>query len=269
MEARGKAVNKAGYCCIAIALFWFIAPHRTLYAQGLSQQLVFNCPDQNWYPFLFVEGDDQPRGILIDIVQKALSNLNIEVAIHPVPLKRAIVNSQRGKSDGIIGIGYRAELDKELAYPPGAAGALESNWRILQIDHVVVTAAGDPYVFDGRIETLPEPVRLIYGSPILGELQEAGVKPQELRGDKQNLMQLLRDNNGVAITTSVVAEMMAKQPEFNGMFNIQATVLASHSYHLAFTRQSAIPDNLKPEIWQEIQRVRDDFIFILQVFSQY
>lgn len=233
-----------------------------------GERLILNCSDRYWYPFLYTR-DDQVKGIFYDIVEKALASLHLEARIEPVPSRRAIARARSGQVDGVIAVGFSPDLSLVLDYPPGAQRDIESPWRIMQVDFVVVSMAEDGYEFEGNLRTLPSPVRVLQGTPIVDDLSKAGVGVQEVREEVQNFLKLDRDRKGVIITTSLTAEMMNRDPRFNGRIKIHATPVASYSYYLAFSRKSRISAEEKEKIWKEISRWRDDYIFMLQVFSQY
>jgi hypothetical protein len=233
-----------------------------------GESLTLNCSDRYWYPLLYAQ-DDQAGGILYDIVMKAIESLKIEALIEPVPFRRAIVRSRSGKIDGIIAVGFQPELSQFLDYPHGAEKDIESRWRIMQVDHVVVSFAEDEYEFEGDLNTLHPPVRLLQGSPIIDDLSKAGIETQEVREEVQNFFKLIRDRKGVIITTTVAAEIMNRDPRFKGRIKIHETPVSSHSYYLAFSKKSHLTPEDKERIWQEISRWREDYIFMLQVFSRY
>lgn len=237
-------------------------------APASDEPLTLNCSERYWYPFLYTQ-DDQTRGIFYDIVSKALENLKIKALVEPVPFRRAMVNAREGKVDGIIAVGYQLDMMQDLDYPPDADKDLESPWRIMQVDHVVVSYAKNSYEFEGALKTLPAPVRLIQDAPIIDDLSKIGIDVQEVRDDVQNFLKLMRDKNGVIITTSVTAEMMHQDPRFKGKIKIHAIPVASNAYYLAFSKKSRLSAEDKMRIWKEVKRWRDDYVFMLQVFSKY
>jgi hypothetical protein len=233
-----------------------------------GESLKLNCSDGYWYPFLYTR-DLQARGILYDVVKKAIESLAIDARIEPVPFRRAIIMAQGGEVDGVIAVGFQPDLSPILDYPPGAEKDTESPWRIMQVDYVVVSFVEDDYEFEGDLGTLPLPVRLQQGTPIIDALSKAGLSAQEVREEVQNFLKLIRDRKGVIITTSVAAEMMNRDPRFRGKIKIHATPVASRSYYLAFAKKSRLSPADKERIWKEISRWRDDYVFMLQVFSEY
>ena len=98
--------------------------------------------------------------------------------------------------DGVIAVGFQPDQAQVLDYPPGAEKDVVSPWRIMQVDHVVVSLAEDGYEFEGDLKTIPPPVRLLPGDPLLDDLNKAGIEAQEVREDVQNFLKLSRDRKG-------------------------------------------------------------------------
>ncbi|MBF0102590.1 MAG: transporter substrate-binding domain-containing protein [Desulfobacterales bacterium] len=244
---------------------------RNIYAKTLK----FAIDDRNWYPFTYVD-NEQAKGMHVEVVIEALKNLGYQFEINPLPRKRCIKSSEAGVVDGVISIAYNSDLAKIIEFPKDAANpplsqwkTKESAWRIMQVDFMVITHSDAKYNFQGDIKTLPIPIRIPMGETFVSELNQANLLVEEAREDIQNFGKLIRDKNGCVITTSIIAENMNKNPEFSGKFIIQATPLSSQSYFLAFSRKSSLTQDEKDKIWDEIQKLRDDYVFMLVLFSQY
>jgi hypothetical protein len=234
-----------------------------------SAEALKLCSDgRDWYPFTYREGV-HPKGMHVDIVQQALESLGYEYVIVPYPRTRCISSVQSGDMDGMISVAYDPTLARFFTYPPEAKDAWESEWRIMQVDYVVVTYIEDDYEFEGDVETLPSPIRITSGETMTEEFQKVWPKIEKAATDEENFYNLIRDRMGVVITTSVMAENMNQNPQYQGLFKIQATPLISLSYHLAFSLQAQISFDEKKQIWQEIAKWRDDYVFMLQMVAQY
>lgn len=245
----------------------------TVFLSGFStmaraQVIKLNCADRAWYPFLTIE-NGQARGLFIDIVTQAIENLGFSVRIQALPFKRAVKYVQFEKADGIIGIGYQRDLGDIIAFPPGAASAVESPFRILQVDNVLVSPKSHGKVQIKGFDSIPSPVRVVWGDPLTKEFKAAGVDFQEVRHDKQNFFKMLRDGDGVIITTSLMAEKLMDNERFRKTFRINPKPIASHSYYLGFAVNGRLPEETRKDIWNEISRLRDDYLFMLKVFSKY
>ncbi len=254
---------KRSLLIVILILCWVSVPG------GSSAETLKLCADgRDWYPFTYREGI-QAKGLHVDIVTKALESLGYAFDIVPYPRNQCISHVQDGDMDGMISLAYDSNLARFLTYPPGAKDAAVSKWRIMQVDHVVVTYIEDDYEFEGKIETLPPPVRIPSGETITSEFQKIWPKIEKAVTDEENFYNLLQERTGVVITTSVMAETMNKNPQYRGLFKIQATPLASQSYYLVFSRTARIALEEKQRIWEEIARWRDDYVFMLQLFAQY
>lgn len=257
----------ARYLKILIYMFVFMGTSAT---SGHAQQegLKLACPDRYWYPFLY-QDKDGTKGVFYDLVTRSLENLDIRVTIEGYPIMRAIRYSSQGKVDGVLGIAFSSGLEETMDFPPGSDTEVVSPWRLMQVDDVVVSCEGQDYEFEGDLSTLPQPVRVVIGSPLLPQLAEAGIRTEKVHEDIQNFRKLVRDRKGVLITSSVIAEIMNLDPAYQNKLKIHSTPISSISYYLVFSKRSALPDKEKNMIWKEIIRWRDDYVFMLKVFSLY
>jgi polar amino acid transport system substrate-binding protein len=241
----------------------------SLLASGVEAGTLKLCVDgRDWYPFTYREGV-RPKGMHVDIVTQALEQLDYEFVIVSYPRSRCISSVQSGVMDGMISVAYDSNLARFFTYPPRAKDARESEWRIMQVDYVVVTYIEDDYEFQGDVETLPAPIRITSGETLTEEFQKVWPRIEKAATDEENFYKLIHERTGVVITTSVMAENMTQHPQYQGLFKIQATPLVSLSYYLAFSRKAAISFEEKKRIWQEVAKWRDDYVYMLQMFAQY
>jgi polar amino acid transport system substrate-binding protein len=225
------------------------------------------CSDQPWYPYLY--SGKEIGGIHIDIVKKALENAGYSVSIEAMPMARCIKMAERDMVDGIISVAYDKNYARFLEYPRGSSEAKESEWRIMQIDDVVVTNIEDDFEFDGDMRSLPQPVCVFMGEPILQDLKDAGLETESGDTNWINYAKFIRDKKGCLVTTSVVAEKMDQDESFRKKLTIQAVPLRSCSYYLAFSWGSHLTHDERIRIWNEIAKLRDDHVFMLTTFARY
>jgi polar amino acid transport system substrate-binding protein len=238
------------------------------YGMALAQKtIVLTVDERYWYPFIYFERGE-PKGMHVDLVKKALTSIGYNVMIIPYPKRRCLHVVKNGVVDGMLSISYHPDLVDGMHFPRDAATHKESKYRIMQMDHVVVST-DKKYEFDGNMASLPEPVRLPRGEPIALELKAAGKRVDVASTDLQNFRKLLRDIYGVVITTSIIAEKMNLDPAMAGKLHISAKPMASRSYFLTFSHKSSLTKEERKEIWNEVKRWREDYVYMLQLFSQY
>lgn len=234
---------------------------------GNAQTLTLAVDSRYWYPFTY-QVDGNAGGMHIDIVKKALTDLGYSVDIQPYPRKRCFFSADNGTVDGMISVAYHESLSEIFSFPSDAKEPHESDWRIMQVDHVVISC--DPnYDYDGILSHLPTPIRLPVGESLSFDLTQAGLAVDEAKTDIQNMRKLIRDQRGVVITSSVLAEKMASDREFDGRVFINATPVSSQSYFLAFSKKSSLSQEEQMKIWERIKALREDYVYMLQLFSQY
>ncbi|BCS97110.1 hypothetical protein DSLASN_27420 [Desulfoluna limicola] len=238
------------------------------FAQPLSaKSLTLSVDERDWVPFTFQKAGIS-TGMHIELVTHALQKLGYGVKIIPYPRKRAIHNAKSGIVDGMVSIAFHPALSSTLIFPKDAAFEKESAWRIMQVDHVLITPKTG-FEYSGDLKTLPLPVRIPSGETISLNLKNAGLKVDEARSDLINVKKMNRDGDGSVVATSIMAERLNEDPEFADKIKIHATPISSQSYYLAFSRVSPLSYEEKQQIWDEIQKWRNDYVFMLQVYATY
>lgn len=227
-------------------------------APALAAGTMRICTDTNfWYPFTFVK-DGRSAGLHVDIVALALRRLDLPAEFRPLPWVRCLRDAEHGAVDGVVSASYQPARAEYLRYPPDAGQPAPSQWRVSQVEYVVVTAAGNPYEYDGKMEHLPQPARAPLGYSVVDDLRKAGVTVEVAPGDESNLRKLVRDGTGVVVTLPEIVRWLLKRPEFTGKLKVAARPITSKSYYFAFSKKASLAPETREKIWNEIARIRDD-----------
>ncbi|MGM0500913.1 MAG: hypothetical protein ACQERJ_00150 [Bacillota bacterium] len=235
---------------------------------AVAEEIKLSSPIRNSYPFLYWENSEF-KGMHIDIVKDALKNLGYDFSIQGFPIKRCVRKAEKGEVDAIISIPYEGDYS-QLDFPPDADVDSESKWRIMQVDNVVVSYADNDYKFEGDVDSLPTPIRIVYGENLLErELKKRDVRVEKVKTNLQNFRKLIRDEKGVLITTTVTAENMYQNPKFRDRIKIHHIPVTSLSHHLAFSKESSLTGEEKQQIWNEIANLRNDYVYMLRLYAQY
>lgn len=225
--------------------------------------------DQEWYPFIYTEGG-VPKGMHIDLVRDALNNLGYNPNFIMYPSRRGLVLLGAGQVDALVSLPY-SEQYSNLYFPNGADKDTESEYRIMQVDQALINYRDSNYKYKGDLSTIPAPVRLIFGMEDLGAILEDKKIPVEyVRAYEQNFKKIMRDKNGSIVTTTMIAEKYFEESTYRQHMKIQAVPITSQSYFLAFSKSnSKLSEDEKLKIWEEIKRLREDYVYMLQVYARY
>ena len=228
------------------------------------------CSDKNlWYPFTFVE-EGKAVGLQIDIISKALSNLDYSVNYKPLPWKRCLASAKDGDFDAIATASYKDKRAVFLEYPNDASTAKKSVQRVLQVEYVVVTASDSGYTYAGDVKTIPTPVRVPRGYSIGDDLKKQGLKVDDgAAGDENNIKKMLRRGDGSVVTLPKRVELLSKQDVYKGKLSVSDTPVKSKSYYLPFSKKSKITKADQEKIWAEIANVRNDLEFMGKMSAKY
>ncbi len=234
------------------------------------QDMIRIVTDQGyWYPYTYSHAG-QAKGIHIDLVQKALSNLNYDMRFFPKPWKRCLHDTKNGKYDAIVSVSYKPERAEFLIYPDDAAILGKSLWRITQVEYVVITNSHEPYRFDGDLKSLPQPVRAPLGYSIVHDLKSAGIKVLEATDTMVCVTQLVKSKRGSFVTPMKNAIGLQLEKRLRGKLRIHSTPIKSKSYFMGFAiKNQKIDQGRITAIWNEIARLREDQSFMKALFNKY
>lgn len=238
--------------------FLLIALLIPLPAHGSQGKTLSICTDQNyWFPYSYAE-QGESRGMHIDVVHTALTNLGYSVTFTPLPWKRCLYEAKNGQYDAIVSASYKPKRADFLWYPSDAATTARSKWRITQVEYTFIGLAEDPYEFTGQLDTLPSPVRAPLGYSVVDDLQQQGIAVFTEPDTKALVHHLLRTGKGVIVAPVQNALTLMTSPEFTGKIKVHKKPLVSKSYFLVFakTKKGATLDNMQ-KIWNEIERIRE------------
>lgn len=228
------------------------------------------CSDSAfWYPFTF-KNDSEVTGLHIDIIRKALKNSGISAEFKALPWKRCLKEVENGTIDAVAVASYKDKRAEFMRYPSDAKTNKKSDFRVSQVEYVVITPAGSDYQFAGDVTTIPEPVRAPRGYSIADDLTKKGLSVDSgASGDENNLKKLLRDNDGSLVSIPEVMRKLAKSPTYEGKFKISEVPVKSKSYFLPFSKKSKLNDQQVQKIWDEIAKVRDDEALVAEFAAKY
>jgi len=236
----------------------------------LASERISICIDnRDWYPFSYHQ-DGQAKGIFIELTKAALKHSKIEADFLVMPMKRCMnVLARQGKIDAVIGLPFDLALNDKLHYPEDAA--LEtSRWRLMQVDFNLVTPKNSSYDFSGKLNTIPQPIRIPKAYlNIIKKVKAANIPVEISQQDESSFYKLIRDNTGSLITSSIMAVRQDETEKFRDKFIVHPYPIASLSYFLAFFDTKATNPELHKKVWMNIEYLRNDYVFMLQLLSEY
>lgn len=248
-----------------ICLLLFIA----LTSNSYSKEIKIAIDENRWFPYTFVDNQNKPSGVHVDIVNQALVELGYTPVWNFYPWKRCLYNAENGDVDMIVSSSYKKERTDYLQYPPDASTAKKSEWRVTLAEKVVVVTASSNYEFNGDAKSLPEPVRVPLGYATADQLINEGLHVETATKSLANLRKLLRDNSGCAIMVPTTANYYLQNPEFKGKLKINKTPLTSKSYFAVFSNKTLLSKAAMQIIWDKIAEVRDRDGYLMNLFEKY
>ena len=239
-------------------------------SSGISYAETVNiCTDMNsWYPFTYKEKGES-KGMHVDITAQALENLGYKMKFTPIPWNRCLQMTEQGSYDALVSGSYKLSRAESFFYPPDASDEKKSEWRIMQVEYVLITPIDNPYKFKGEIKTLPTPIRAPLGYSIVEDLRAKNIKV--ITGKTiRNLRTVAKLKKGGVITIPTNAEMLIRKLGFENKLKIHDIPIKSKSYFMMFSKITQHLSNKEMlEIWNEIARLRDNKEFMTNIQSKY
>lgn len=224
--------------------------------------------DSDWFPYTYEE-ENESLGIHVDIVKEALTALKYTFTFTPFPWKRCLANLEFGNVEVILSASYKDKRALYAHYPTDAATAKKSNWRIDQVEYVLITRKGEPYEFDGDFSKIPQPVNVALGAAIGDFLQEKGIEVKENIKNSGNINMLLAHRAASIAMNPLLAENFNKIGKFKGKLKIHSLPLRSKSYFLIFSKMGKLSAKERNTIWKAITKVRDNKPLMLRILKKY
>lgn len=221
-----------------------------------------------WHPFTYSE-KGQAKGVHIDMVKKALFDLGYKVKFEPKPWKRCLMEAQKGKYDAVVSASYKPQR-AAVFYFPDDADTAQSAFRITQVEYVIVTSSKSPYVYNGDLTTLPEPIRAPLGYSIVDDLKNKGLTVFEAPDTIDCVYQLVKSNKGAFITPYQNAITIQRMVRFKGQIRINPLPVVSKSYFIVFPKKrQKLTRVQRHDIWSNISNVREDKEYMKKLFDKY
>lgn len=240
-------------------------------ANGNASNLIKICTDSNfWYPFTFTKGGAS-SGLHVDIAAHALEKLGYATQFTPLPWKRCLKAAEEGSVDAVVSASFKPKRATFLHYPQDANQSKRSNYRITQVEYVVVTAAADKagFEYNGNLEDIPKPLRAELGYSIVEDLEAKGLTVQQSPTTPENFHDLVRSKQGSVITLPEIAKFLLQSEKYQGKLILHPTPIKSKSYFLVFSKKSRLPESALQEIWGQIKQTRENDNLMQKWLEQY
>ena len=223
-----------------------------------EKNLLHICTDVNfWAPYTLVV-DSKPAGIHVQIAERVLKQLDINFQISAWPWNRCINGARAGYYDAVVSASYTEERAQDFYYPPDAAQAAQSAWRVTQAEYMVVVRSPDYFDWNGDNKVLPMPIGLPLGYALVNSFREDGLEVMTATKYSNLFNMLDRGRINSLVVLRQTAEMYISEERFAGRLMFLKLPQRSKSYFLLASKRGKINEVTAQKIWQGIAVVRED-----------
>ncbi|WGL58771.1 transporter substrate-binding domain-containing protein [Pigmentibacter sp. JX0631] len=272
----------ASFINISKILIFSIIVFYMPFIYSLGNEIRICSDDNDDQPFL-IANQENPTGILIDIIQKAIilsKELNIfTVKIQPMPWNRCLDMVKKGQVDAVLNISYNQERTQYIQFPEDSGEKekqpCSSKLKFYCGGYLVITLKTFRPQYSGIVTDLPYPIRVARGYSINSELE--GILKDNLeigKSDNVNLKKMLRDKSGSVIAyTSYADRFYSVKFEDNydllKLIKVHKKSYTKKSYYLGFSKFSSLDEKIRKSIWKNLQTINDNKKILNSIFKKY
>ncbi|WP_186646626.1 hypothetical protein [Fluviispira vulneris] len=265
---------------LSFFIFIFLIFPSNLFAQN---KIIKACSDNRGeYPNInFVKG--KTFGVWVDIINEALVRLksenekyNYSLSITGIPITKCQSELIKGKYDIMLTSSYNKRRSSFFYFPPGSEKEnkpCSSPFKFACNGFVVISPKKinneeNKYVFNGKIDHLPDLVFIDKGRTIMGDLEEKGIVPEVSEKIEVSINRMLKEG-GVAITSVHTGITLLQDAKYSDKIILQKIPLNITSYYIPFSKKSKFTEDERLLFWKSITAVSKDKNFLAKINNQY
>lgn len=263
-----------------LILFFFAFNTANIFS--LEKEIRICSDDNDDQPFL-IANQENPTGILIDIINQAFifsKELQIySFKIQPMPWNRCLDMVKKGQVDAVLNISYNSEREQYIQFPDDS-GEMEkqpcgSKFKFYCGGYLVITLKSFKPQYSGKVTELPYPVRIARGYSINTELETVLKENLEIgKSDSVNIKKMLRDKSGSVIAyTSYADKFYYVKFEDNidllKLIKVHKKSYTKKSYYIEFSKNSILDQKIRKSIWKNLQIVNENKKILNSIFKKY
>lgn len=193
------------------------------------------------------------------IATLAFNLAGVAIELHRMPWKRCLHEATIGKMDAVIGIGWTAQRQQQLAFPLDAQQQPDASLSLMQVDYHIYTHQQQPLFWDGsRLSGLKFGLSAPQGFVVEQKLKQLNALSTLPSGLNAGLELVLNRRLDGYVLAEFVADAQLKQHPKAALIKKLQPPFYQQPLFLAFSRQLAQqqPDVIQ-QVWLQIPKARD------------
>jgi polar amino acid transport system substrate-binding protein len=247
------------FICGLSAFFLMAVFAGSLPAEPLK--ISFACEDVGIPPFIVGNGSDidaDKPGVSVELLKLLEDKLPVKISFSRMPWKRALIELENNRIDGIFHASFKPERMLLGVYPM-KNGESDQGKQIATFSYILYKRRDSPLGWDGiSLTDINGPIGVIMGYSIADDLRTMGAKISEAYTPFQNMKMLsIGRIAGVAdLEESGDAVLKQYSEEFGNIVKMSPP-LKQKCYYLMLSHKF-VKENpeLAPAIWNETEKIR-------------
>lgn len=228
-----------------------------------AQKLGFRvCVDESDTPPLLTSEfpsskSKQAAGLLIDLMDLALRNLNLSLEVVRYPWQRCIAKFKSGDIDAIVGLVWQKEYEKWAVFPM-MAGHPDENYRLWQANYSIFVAPDSQVQWDGfNFAGLEKGASTVQGAFIEKSLKQMQAFSNQSYSATDGLRLVSLNHLDAYVMESIKGRSLIKEYALEGKLTELALPFAHTNWFVPVSSKWAARNpELTQAFWQALKRAR-------------
>lgn len=249
--------------CMSLFRHWIYGFGMFLLSSGgEATDVTLAYGDQPFAPYQMGQGISpaDPPGLAVELILQTAAELDIQVQLRRMPVKRLLHLLEYNLLDGAIGYSYTPGRAAFLRYPKTAAGAPDRDKRLYSLNYYLFSRPDFvPDGLNGQLSTLNQyRVGVVTGSSVAQLLDEQGVRYDPGRTQEQNLGKLLSGRLDLILGPDEPTRQVIKRLGWEKQIRRFGEPMLARDYYLVFSKPFCRQNGTLCELWwQTLQQRRN------------
>lgn len=249
--------------CMSLFRHWIYGFGMFLLSSGgEATDVTLAYGDQPFAPYQMGQGISpaDPPGLAVELILQTAAELDIQVQLRRMPVKRLLHLLEYNLLDGAIGYSYTPGRAAFLRYPKTAAGAPDRDKRLYSLNYYLFSRPDFvPDGLNGQLSTLNQyRVGVVTGSSVAQLLDEQGVRYDPGRTQEQNLGKLLSGRLDLILGPDEPTRQVIKRLGWEKQIRRFGEPMLARDYYLVFSKPFCRQNGTLCDLWwQTLQQRRN------------
>ena len=223
---------------------------------NLSATEIKICTDKaTWKPYSYLV-NGVPTGVHVEIFKNICHTLKYKCSFIPLPWKRCLSELKEGTFDATVPAAFNEEREVYLHYPYNSFNEGHSGRYLSKVSYHIISMKEEDYIFEGDLNSLPNPVRTMLGYHVTSSLKRHNIKVKNFNSVEDMINHLFKTRKGSVVTVKDNLKAISLTANEIDSLNVSKVPLQTKYYYIPFSKRSNLDKSVRKKIWDELIKLR-------------